>query len=100
MAIAIAGTIFSIAENSRFKDLAEQHQLNIPLDVREKMKSLLSAPEKLYAYFSDQAPVVQQKLVTVFKTSFLHGFHAGMVVATVVSFVCMVAIFSLLSKKK
>ena len=98
--IAIAGTIFRMAEKHHFQDLSTEHQLNIPPAVSEKVKSLLSAPEKLYAYLNDQAPILHHKLVTVFKTSFLHGFHAGMTVATVVSFVCMVTIFCLLIKKK
>ncbi|WP_420422434.1 MFS transporter [Simkania sp.] len=97
--IAIAGTIFNMAERSHFQALASQHRLNIPPAVSEKVKSLLSAPDKLYAYLSHQAPIVQHKIVTAFKSSFLHGFHAGMMLATAVSLVCLVSIICLLRKK-
>lgn len=97
--IAIAGTIFTMAEMGRFQELSTKHQLNIPPVMAEKVKALLSAPEKLHAYLSHQAPLLQDKVITAFKTSFLHGFHSGMMIATFVSLVCLISIICLLRKK-
>jgi len=98
--IALAGTIFRFTEKHHYRDLTQTNQINISDEVIKKVQSLLSAPDKLHSYLNEQAPVIHHKLTVIFKSSFLFGFHCGMILATVLSFVCMVTIFFLLKKKQ
>ncbi len=98
--IALAGTIFRVAEKHRYNDLAKSQQLNISPETINKVQSLLSYPKRLNEFLSQQTPAIDQKFIEIFKDSFLHGFHFGMILTAILSFTAMLTIFFLLKKDK
>lgn len=91
--LALAGTMFRVAEKHHFNGIASSKQIDISPEVMTKVKSLLSDFGKLHEFLNAQVPALSTKLIEVFKNSFLSGFHAGMTLAAAVAFICMASIF-------
>ncbi|MCB1115049.1 MAG: MFS transporter [Chlamydiia bacterium] len=97
--IALAGTVFRIAEIHHYTKITDSLQLNVPPELVTKIQSLLSTPQKLSAFLSQQTPAIDHRFIDIFKASFLHGFHVSMILAAALSLTSMLAIFFLLKKK-
>ena len=99
MGIALAGTIFRVTEKHHFQDLVDNRGMNLSSEVITKAQSLLSDPEKLKAFLTNQVPSLDHIITDLFKASFLFGFHSSMILTAALSFVSMVSIYFLLKKK-
>ena len=97
--IAFAGTIFTMVEKSRYRELIATKQIAISSKFSEKIESLLATPSELHTFLSEQAPQLHLKLYDIFRASFLSGFHSGMLLAVALAFCSMVTIFFLRKKK-
>lgn len=97
--IALAGTIFRVTEKHHFQDLVDNRGMNLSSEVIAKAQSLLSDPEKLKAFLTNQVPSLDHIITDLFKASFLFGFHSSMILTAALSFVSMVSIYFLLKKK-
>lgn len=97
--IAIAGTVFRVAEKQHFLELADKQGVNLSPQIITKAQSLLSDPKKLKIFLSQQTPSLDHTITTIFKDAFLFGFHSSMFITAALSFICMISIYLLLKKE-
>lgn len=97
--IALAGTAFRIAEKHHYQELTHSIPFNISPELKVKIQSLLSTPEKLHEFLNHQTPTMNHHFIDIFKSSFLYGFHVSMIFAAALALISMLTIFFLLKNK-
>ena len=98
LGLALVGSVLRVAEKYRFGMLAESGGMSLSEPVANKAKTLLSDPEKWYAFLRTKLPHSHDQLSALFKSSFLFGVRSALVLAIVLAFLVMIILVFLLRK--
>ena len=98
LGLALSGSLLRATEKHHFIKLTESKGMPIAESIANKAKTLLSDPEKWYAYLRTKLSYSHEQLLTLFKSSFLFGLRSALFLA-IFLIIAVVTALVFLSKK-
>jgi EmrB/QacA subfamily drug resistance transporter len=98
--IALSSVIFSQVELATAQKEIQQYHLQLTEEQHHSIAAILADPEKAQALLKQMSPQFAQEVFTLFKNSFLNGFHVVMMCSCFLLFLALIACCYLIKRYK